>query len=221
MPKIADNLDYVRAHTDGRATLLAVSKYHPAEAVLQAYEAGQRDFGESRAQELVAKHEALPQDIRWHFIGHLQPNKVKYIAPFVTLIHAVDSWKLLVEINRQALRCARRIPCLLEVKVAQEETKYGFPPEQLSALLRENPWQDLQGVEIAGVMCMASLTDDPGQIAAEFDRAEECWQQLRAEFFAACPAFALRSWGMSHDYEIALRHGSNLVRVGSAIFSQE
>ncbi len=198
--------------------LVAVSKYHPAEAILEAYQAGQRIFGESHVQELQVKQAQLPTDIQWHFIGHLQTNKVKYIAPYVSLIHSVDSPRLLDEINRQALRAGRRIPCLLQIHVAQEETKFGFLPDELIEFLRSGHWHTLEGVEIAGLMCMASNTDDEAQIESEFARAQHLFDQLKNEFFTAQPTFCERSWGMSHDYPIALRCGATLVRIGSLIF---
>lgn len=200
--------------------LVAVSKFHPAEAIAEAYEAGQRIFGESRAQELVAKHEALPQDIEWHFIGHLQPNKVKYIAPFVSLIHAVDSPKLLAEIDKQARRCDRIIPCLLQLHVAQEETKFGFSPEECRAFLESGAWREMHNVCIAGIMCMASNTDDTARIRRDFHTAYEFYRSAKSDFFADAPTFCERSWGMSHDYPIAVEEGCTMVRIGTQIFGE-
>ncbi len=201
-------------------TLVAVSKFHPIEALQEAYDAGQRIFGESRAQELVLKHEALPKDIAWHFIGHLQPNKVKYIAPFVSLIHAVDSFKLLLEIDKQGRRNNRTIPCLLQLHVAQEETKFGFSIEECRQMLDDGKWRELEGAEICGLMCMASNTDDEVRIRGDFRAAHDFFKWAKEYHFAHSPHFALRSWGMSDDYLIATEEGSNIVRIGSAIFGE-
>jgi len=199
---------------------VAVSKFHPAEAIQEAYDQGQRIFGESRAQELQAKHEALPNDIEWHFIGHLQPNKVKYIAPYISLIHAVDSYKLLAEISKQALRAGRTIPCLIELHLAQETTKYGFSTDDCTDMLQTSGWRELKGVQIAGIMCMASNTDDTAQIRAEFRKAYEFFHYLKSAFFQDSPFFRHRSYGMSHDYRIAMEEGATLVRIGTAIFGE-
>ena len=215
---IGEEIKRITAELPDGVRLVAVSKFHPEEAVMEAYGAGQRIFGESHVQELQRKHETLPSDIEWHFIGHLQTNKVKYIAPYVALIHAVDTPKLLAEIDKQGVKCGRRIPCLLQLHVAQEETKFGFTPEEAEELLREGVWREMQGVEIRGVMCMASLTDNEEQIAQEFDRARQFFQTARERYFADQPSFAECSWGMSDDYPIALQHGSTMVRIGSLIF---
>lgn len=198
--------------------LVAVSKFHPAESLLEAYQAGCRIFGESRVQELCAKHEALPQDISWHFIGHLQPNKVKYIAPFVSLIHAVDTPKLLAEISKRGMQCDRRIPCLLQVHVAQEETKFGFTQEEILEYLSQGAWQALEGVSIEGLMCMASNTDDMQQVASEFQRVRMLFDKIKAVYFPDSTTFRLRSYGMSHDWPTAVECGSNMVRIGTRIF---
>lgn len=203
-----------------KVTLVAVSKFHPAEAIREAYDAGQRIFGESRAQELVGKHDTLPTDIEWHFIGHLQPNKVKYIAPFVSLIHAVDTFRLLQEIDKQGRRCDRVIPCLLQLHVAAEETKFGFTPQECRAMLEEGTWREMDHVEIAGIMCMASNTDDEARIRADFHEANQFYREAKSTWFADRPTFALRSWGMSGDWHIAVEEGSNMVRIGSAIFGE-
>ena len=198
--------------------LVAISKFHPAEAIASAYEAGQRIFGESRAQELQAKQPVLPADIQWHFIGHLQPNKVKYIAPYISMIHAVDNFKLLTEIDKQARKHQRVIPCLLQLHVAQEESKFGFSVDECREFLREGQWRTLENVQIAGIMCMASNTDDESQIHEEFHTAYQFYLEAKKEFFADDPAFCERSWGMSHDYPIAIEEGCTMVRVGSKIF---
>lgn len=200
--------------------LVAVSKFHPAALIREAYEQGQRVFGESRVQELQAKHEELPSDIEWHFIGHLQANKVKYIAPYISLIHAVDSLKLLAEIDRQAAKHNRVIPCLLELHIAQEDTKYGLTPDECTALLEDNAWRAMRHVRIEGLMCMASNTDDEEQVRREFHTARTYFDEVKARFFADDPRFSKRSWGMSHDYPLAMREGANLVRVGTAIFGE-
>lgn len=206
--------------------LVAVSKFHPTKDIIEAYEAGQRIFGESRVQELVAKHEDLENiclDIHWHFIGPLQTNKVKYIAPFVQMIQSVDSLRLLDEINKQALRCQRRIPILLEVHVAQEDTKSGFDPEELFEIVERLYLlaSEYQGVRLAGLMAMASLTDDRDQIAREFAQVQALFNRIRESGRLIEPDFFDElSIGMSGDYQIALEHGATLVRIGSAIFGE-
>lgn len=214
------HLNEVRATVKQGVELVAVSKFHPAALIKEAYDQGQRIFGESRVQELQAKHEALPTDIQWHFIGHLQPNKVKYIAPYISLIHAVDSYKLLAEINKQAAKHDRVIPCLLELHIAQEESKYGFTPEACTALLEDGAWRALKNVQIAGLMCMASNTPDMVQVRSEFHQARVYFDELKQRFFADDPHFCERSWGMSHDYGVAMDEGATLVRVGTAIFGE-
>ena len=220
MTDIQTRLTETLAGLPEQVKLVAVSKFHPAEAIKEAYDAGQRDFGESRVQELVAKYEALPQDIKWHFIGHLQLNKVKYIAPFVYLIHAVDSLRLLTEINKQARRCDRVLPCLLQLHVAREETKFGFTTDELHDMLAQGEWRDLNNVKIMGIMCMASNTDDRERVRADFHAAYTFYKQAKAEFFANEPAFGLRSCGMSHDYHLAIEEGSTMVRIGTHIFGE-
>ena len=202
--------------------LVAVSKYHPASLIREAYDGGQRIFGESHVQELVGKYEELPKDIEWHFIGHLQTNKVKYIAPFISLIHAVDSEHLLKEIDKQAKRCGRTIPVLLEVHVAEEETKYGWPPEELLRFMEGGEWRQYGNVSICGLMCMATNTDDEARIAKDFEQAKTLFEQIKEKVLpqeeSGAEAWKECSWGMSHDYPIAVRHGSTLVRIGSLIF---
>ena len=217
---IAENLQAVRSTLPEGVQLVAVSKFHPVEALREAYDAGQRVFGESHVQEVVAKHDVLPQDIEWHFIGHLQTNKVKQLAPFVSLIHAVDTFKLLKEIDRQAERAGRTIRCLLQVHVAQEETKFGFTPDELREFLNEGDWRQLAHVQICGLMCMATNTDDEAQIDREFALVESLFRELKTRHFAQDDTFCELSMGMSDDYPIALRHGATLVRVGSRIFGQ-
>ncbi len=217
---IQSNLKQTLAALPEGVRLVAVSKFHPTGAIKEAYDAGQRIFGESREQELSGKYAQLPKDIEWHFIGHLQTNKVKYIAPFIALIHAVDSFKLLKEIDRQAAKHERVIPCLLEIHVAQEDSKYGFSPENCQQMLEEGEWRALKHVCIAGIMGMATNTDNERQIADEFRTLKTLFDKWKQAFFAGEPSFKEISMGMSHDYLIALREGSTMVRVGSKIFGE-
>lgn len=210
----------VRATLPQDVELVAVSKFHPVEALQEAYDAGQRIFGESRVQELEQKRPLMPADTRWHFIGHLQANKVKYIAPYVELIHAVDSLKLLIEIDRQAARCRRIIHCLLQVHVAQENTKYGFLPNELFDFLEKGEWRALSNTCLAGLMCMATNTDNKQQIRQEFHQAKSLFEQVKVRYFSKVPTFSQCSWGMSDDYPIAIEEGSTLIRVGSKIFGE-
>ena len=200
-------------------SLVAVSKYHPASAIREAYEAGQRIFGESQVQELQRKHEELQlEGIQWHFIGHLQTNKVKYIAPYISLIHSVDSVKLLQEINKQGEKCGRKINCLLQLHVAREENKYGFTEDECWDYLASGAWKELPFVQLCGVMCIATNTDDEAVVRGEFRRASAFFNKARQEFFSGCEAFSVCSWGMSEDYPLAIEEGSNMVRIGSMIF---
>ena len=198
--------------------LVAISKYHPNEYIEAAYEEGQRVFGESHEQELRQKHLSLPQDIEWHFIGHLQTNKVKYIAPYVTMIEAVDSLKLLREINKQAEKCSRRIKVLLELHIAEEATKYGLTLDACRELLAAGEWREMQHVQICGLMMMASFVNDEAQIRQEMQTARDFFDEVKAQYFADDDAFCERSWGMSDDYPIALQTGSTMIRVGTKIF---
>lgn len=220
MHHIAAAINEIQASLPKQTQLVAVSKYHPESSIEEAYAAGQRIFGESHVQELCRKHEHLPNDIEWHFIGHLQTNKVKYIAPFVQLIHAVDTERLLAEIDKQAAKAGRVIPCLLQLHVAQEETKFGFSADECRAFAASGTWQALHHVRIEGLMCMASNTNDMEQVRQEFHTALQLFDELKAGPFAALPYFSRRSWGMSHDYPIAVAEGSTLVRVGSKIFGE-
>ena len=217
---VAKNLRAVLANLPAGVRLVAISKFHPNEYIEAAYAAGQRIFGESHEQELAQKVKTLPKDIEWHFIGHLQTNKVKYIAPYISMIEAVDSMKLLREINKQALKNNRVIPVLLELHIAEEETKYGLTLDACRDLLEAGEWRDLKGVSIHGLMMMASNVDDEEAIAREFDAARACFEGLRHDFFADSPSFCHCSWGMSHDFPIAVRHGSTMVRVGTTIFGE-
>lgn len=200
------------------ARLVAVSKTHPAAAIEEAYAAGQRIFGESTAQELVSKYETLPKDIEWHFIGHLQSNKVKYIAPFVHLIHAVDSEKLLHTIHKEALKNNRTIDCLLQVHIAQEESKFGLRPQELIGLLESGDWKTLNHVRICGLMTIATNTEDEHILHQEFNQLKDLFHTIRVKYFLNDAHFTELSMGMSADYLLALEHGATLIRVGSRIF---
>ncbi len=215
---IKNNLIQVRDTLKSGVTLVAVSKYHPIAAVEEAYAYGQRIFGESREQELRLKQEALPKDIEWHFIGHLQTNKVKYIAPYKSLIETVDSAKLLHEINRQGEKCGRVIDMLLELHLAQEDTKTGLLPEDCIRLLEETDWKAMENVRIRGIMTMASNTDDTDEIRKEFLQARDYFNELKDKFFTNDETITIRSYGMSGDYLIAQECGATQVRVGSRIF---
>ncbi|MCR5076991.1 MAG: YggS family pyridoxal phosphate-dependent enzyme [Prevotella sp.] len=218
MYDVARNLHEVLGKLPDGVKLVAISKFHPNEYIEAAYREGQRVFGESQEQELSRKVESLPKDIEWHFIGHLQTNKVKYIAPYISMIEAVDSLKLLKEINRQAAKHDRIINVLLELHIAEEESKYGFTPDACRQLLEDGEWRSLANVHISGLMMMASNVDDNGQIRKEMSLAADLFDELKAKYFADDPGFKERSWGMSHDYDIALECRSTMVRVGTTIF---
>jgi pyridoxal phosphate enzyme (YggS family) len=202
------------------AQLIAVSKTKPNEAILDLYEKGQRVFGENRVQELVGKYDALPKDIEWHQIGHLQRNKVKYIAPFVHLIHAVDSLELLVEINKQALKNNRVIDCLLQFHIAEEASKFGLTLSEAETLLQSDKFKGFKNIRIKGVMGMATFTDDKAQVRAEFKTLKAIQQGLKTKFSSEQHAILDCSMGMSGDYSIALEEGSTMIRVGSLLFGQ-
>ena len=217
---IQANIQEVLSTLPEGVRLVAVSKFHPNEAIEEAYAAGQRIFGESHVQEMTRKHDTLPADIEWHFIGHLQTNKVKYMAPYVAMIHAVDSYRLLAEIDRQAAKAGRIIPCLLQIHIAQEETKFGFTFGECRQMLQEGEWRSLANVRIAGLMGMASNVDDDEQIKREFCSLSNFFREVKREFFADAEGFKEISMGMSHDYPLAIQAGSTLVRVGSKIFGE-
>ncbi len=198
--------------------LVAVSKTKPEEDIMTLYNEGQRIFGENKAQELKGKYEHLPKDIEWHLIGHLQTNKIKYIAPFVSMIHSIDSYELLKEVNKHAIKHERVLNCLLQFHIAQEETKFGFLLDECEAMLNDPGFVDLQNVKICGVMGMASLTDKQEQIHREFHTLHEYFKLLKDKYFSNNPDFKELSMGMSEDYPIAIEEGSTLIRVGSAIF---
>lgn len=215
---VAGKLREVKSNIPEGVTLVAVSKFHPNEYIEAAYAEGQRAFGESHEQELSKKYDTLPKDIQWHFIGHLQTNKVKYIAPYISMVDAVDSLKLLKEINKQAAKHDRVIDVLLELHIAQEATKYGLTIDACRQLLDDGEWRNLNNVRICGLMMMASNTDDENQIRSEFIQAADFFDEVKAKYFADSAAFCQRSWGMSHDYKIAVECRSTMVRVGTTIF---
>lgn len=218
---VKQEIEKLKTELPRQVTLVAVSKFHPEEAIVEAYQAGQRVFGESQVQELQRKHEALSMpDIKWHFIGHLQTNKVKYIAPYIDLIHAVDSEKLLLEINKQGQKCNRKINCLLQLHVAQEENKYGFTADACWEYLNSGKWKELDCVQICGIMCIATNTEDEDTVRGEFQQAAQFFEKAKATVFAHEKNFSICSWGMSEDYPIAIEEGSNMVRVGSKIFGE-
>ena len=218
MYDVKGNLKQVLANLPQNVQLVAISKYHPNEFIEAAYAEGQRTFGESHEQELRQKHDTLPKDIRWHFIGHLQTNKVKYIAPYVNMIEAVDSLKLLHEIEKQAAKNNRVVDVLLELHIAKEETKYGLTDQALRELLDGGEWRDMKHVRICGLMMMASFVDDEQQIRSEFRHAKRLFDEVKERYFADIDYFCERSWGMSHDYLIAVEEGSTMVRIGTTIF---
>lgn len=220
MTGIARNIEEIRKTIPEGVRLVAVSKFHPAEAIMEAYGAGQRIFGESRAQELVAKHKVLPADIEWHFIGPLQTNKVKDIVPFVSLIHSVDSSRLLLEIEKQAARVDRVIDVLLELRVAREETKHGLDEADSEALLTGGLLDGLTHVRLKGVMGMATNTDDMDEVQLEFRQIRERFERMRAMLGERAAGFTEISMGMSHDYPLAIDEGSTMIRVGTSIFGE-
>ena len=217
---VAKNLHEVLGNLPEDVRLVAISKYHPNEYIEAAYAEGQRVFGESHEQELSKKMATLPKDIKWHFIGHLQTNKVKYIAPYITMIEAVDSLKLLKEINKQAAKHNRVINVLLELHIAQEATKYGFTLDACRELLEDGEWREMNNVRICGLMMMASFTDNEEQIRKEFMTAADFFDEIKNRYFAADDSFCERSWGMSGDYKIAVQCRSTMVRVGTTIFGE-
>lgn len=218
MYDVKGNLHRVLSSLPDGVRLVAISKYHPNEYIEAAYAEGQRVFGESHEQELRQKHESLPKDIVWHFIGHLQTNKVKYIAPYIDMVEAVDSLRLLSEIDKQAARCGRVIDVLLELHIAEESTKYGLTLDDCRQLLAGGEWREMAHVRICGLMMMASLTDDQEQLRREFTTAADFFDEVKAQYFADAPWFCERSWGMSDDYMTAVECRSTMVRIGTSIF---
>ena len=215
---IAENLNAIKEKIPGNVTLVAVSKTKPDEAIMEAYDAGHRDFGENKVQDLAAKQERLPDDIRWHMIGHLQSNKVKYLSPFVHMLHGVDSLKLLGIINKEAAKHARVIDCLLQVRIAREETKFGLPEEDLMEMVGSEAFGEMKNVRIRGVMGMATYTENSEQIREEFRLLKRIFESLKASTFDHQDWFDQLSCGMSGDFDLAIEEGSNLVRIGSLIF---
>lgn len=220
MTEIQQNLAKIREQLPSNVQLVAVSKFHPAEMIQQCYEQGQRIFGESHEQELRIKVPAFPKDIEWHFIGHLQTNKVKYIAPYISLIHAVDSFKLMKEIDKQAAHNNRIIRILLELHIAEEATKFGFSLADCRTLLEDGEWKELKNIQICGLMCMASNTDNTEQVCKDFETAHIFFEEIKEKYFPNDEAFCERSWGMTHDFQIAVNEGSTMVRIGTAIFGE-
>lgn len=217
---IRERLETIRRQLPETTKLIAVSKYHTPEEVMEAYDAGHRLFGENRVQELLPKREALPKDIEWHLIGTLQRNKVKYVVPFVSMIHSIDSEKLLLEVEKECSKQGREeLPVLLQIHISGEETKHGFSPEELKVLLTGELLSQLQHVKISGIMGMASLTDDMDKVEREFAQMQKLFDDLRNGAFKESPHFTELSMGMTHDYPIAIKYGATIIRVGSAIFS--
>ncbi len=215
---VADRLKSIKETIPASVTLVAVSKTHPVETILQAYQAGQRHFGENKVQELTSKVPLIPNDVIWHMIGHLQSNKVKYIAPFINLIHGVDSFKLLQVVNKEALKNNRIIDCLLQVHIAAETTKFGFLEDEIISMLKNEAYLQLKNIRICGLMGMATFTNNQEQVRQEFRGLKSLFDKLKAMFFNDDESFKILSMGMSDDYLIAIEEGSTLVRVGSAIF---
>ena len=215
---ISSEIERLNKELPSTVKLVAVSKFNPAEAIQEAYDAGQRIFGESRPQELFQKVSVLPDDIKWHFIGHLQTNKLKMVLPYVDMVHSVDSERLLVEINKYAVKNNLKVKCLLEVFIAQEESKQGFSKEELFALLDKIQQEPMPGVEICGLMGMASFVEDEQQIRGEFAALKETFDQVREKYISTHPNFNELSMGMSGDYRIAVEMGSTMVRIGTTIF---
>ncbi len=215
---IKENLEKINATIPQGVTLVAVSKTKPVSDLQEAYDAGQRTFGENYPQEMRDKHEVLPQDIQWHFIGHLQTNKIKYIIPFVTLIHSIDTANLLEAVNKEAKKHYRVVDCLLQFHIAQEETKFGLDLEEAKQLLDSEEFKTMENVRICGVMGMATFTNDEAEIRKEFKHLKAIFDTLKTEYFANQPQFKEISMGMSEDYLIAIEEGATMVRVGSKIF---
>lgn len=213
---IAENIKKFKSAIPNSVTLVAVSKTKPASAILEAYNTGHRVFGENKIQEMEGKWNDLPKDIEWHMIGHVQRNKVKYMAPFVSLVHAVDSTRLLTEINKQAKKNERIINCLLQIKIAQEDSKYGLSKKDAFTLLTSEKYKNFENVKIIGLMGMATFTDDESQIASEFETLKNTFEEFKKED----PSIKIVSMGMSGDYTIAIEKGSTMIRVGSAIFGE-
>lgn len=215
---VQENLNHFTGQLPAHCRLIAVSKTHPAEAVLEAYQAGHKIFGENKVQELVPKYEALPKDIEWHLIGHLQTNKVKYIASFASMIHSVDSFKLLQEIDKQAKKSDRIVSCLLQVHIAEEETKFGFSEDEITTMINSSSFNQLMNIKVEGLMGMATFTDDKEQVRKEFRSLKNLFDKLKSSVLPKQVMMKELSMGMSGDYQIAIEEGSTMVRIGTAIF---
>ena len=217
---IAERISQLKSELPETVRVLAVSKFHPESVIMEAYRAGQRIFGENRVQELLPKYEHLLKDIEWHFIGHLQANKVKFIVPFIHTIQSIDSLKLAETVNKEAGKCKRRIRVLLQIHIAREEQKFGFSYEEMEDLLKTNAFDSLENLDISGLMAMATLTDNSAQIRNEFHRLNAFFFQLKNGYFAGKHSFNELSIGMSDDYPIAVEEGSTMIRIGSKLFGE-
>ncbi|MFA6812988.1 MAG: YggS family pyridoxal phosphate-dependent enzyme [Bacteroidaceae bacterium] len=215
---IADNLKKINQELPDNVKLVAVSKFHPVEAVKEAYDQGQRIFGENHVQEMSAKQELLPKDIQWHFIGHLQKNKIKYMISYVSMIHSIDSFDLMKEVNKQAAKVGRTVNCLLQIHIASEETKFGFSIDECRKLLADGEWKEMKNVNICGLMGMATNTDNTDQVKKEFTSLSDLFKEAKDSWFANSVDFKELSMGMSQDYPIAIAAGSTMIRVGTRIF---
>ncbi len=217
---IAANIDKIRSQLPLTVKIIAVSKNKPVEDIMKAYNAGQRNFGENRVQELLSKKDSLPQDIQWHLIGHLQTNKVKFIIPFVRLIHSVDSFKLLLSINNEAEKVSGIVDCLLQFYIAREESKFGFSMEEVTAMLESASFKSMKNVSLCGIMGMATFTDNTEIVRNEFKYLKNCFDKLKHDYFQPSEKFTEVSMGMSGDYNLAVEEGSTMVRIGSLIFGE-
>ena len=217
---VKENLEKIRKTVPEGVVLVAVSKTKPVEDLQEAYDAGQRVFGENHALEMRDKHEVLPQDIDWHFIGHLQTNKIKYIISYVKLIHSIDTFNLMQAVNKEAVKHNVVVDCLLQFHIAEEETKFGLNMEEAEEMLNSDIFKAMKNVRICGVMGMATNTDNMAQVRKEFKHLKEIFNALKSKYFADCEWFKEISMGMSHDYQIAIEEGSTMVRVGSKIFGE-
>ena len=217
---VKENLEAVKKTIPTGVLLVAVSKTKPVEDIQEAYDAGQRVFGENHALEMRDKHEVLPNDIEWHFIGHLQTNKIKYIISFARMIHSIDTFNLLQAVNKEAVKHNRVVDCLLQFHIAEEETKFGLNMDEANEILQSDVYKSMKNIRICGVMGMATNTDDMTHVRKEFRHLKEIFKTLKARYFADCEWFKEISMGMSHDYPIAIEEGSTMVRVGSKIFGK-
>lgn len=220
MPDISSNIMTLRDKIPGRVKLVAVSKTRPPADILLAYNAGQKCFGENRVQELLGKKDLLPGDIEWHLIGHLQSNKVRLIVPFIEMIESVDSYRLLKVINTEAMKAGRKIRCLLQIHIAEEETKYGFSPEEIDEMISDNQFKTLSNVVICGVMGMATFTNDTAKVRSEFRYLASCFRKIKTDYFKDKEYFSEISMGMSGDYSLAIEEGSTMIRIGSLLFGE-